>query len=57
MNFKIYKLTSLILNMTANKAEIKKTIEYYLSDKNLANESFFSEKIKANKEVSTYTEN
>ena len=43
--------------MTANKSEIKKTIEYYLSDKNLANESFFSEKIKANKEVSTYIEN
>lgn len=32
-----------------SKAEIKKQIEYYLSDKNLSNEDFFRDKIAANK--------
>lgn len=37
--------------MTANQSEIKKQIEYYLSDKNLATDNFFYDKIKADKEV------
>ena len=36
-------------NKKVSAAEIKKQIEYYLSDKNLANEDFFREKIAAGK--------
>lgn len=34
---------------SVSKADIKKQIEYYLSDKNLSNEDFFREKITASK--------
>lgn len=33
-------------------AEIKKQVEYYLSDKNLVADKFFNEKLRENKEVS-----
>ncbi|CDW75697.1 lupus la [Stylonychia lemnae] len=36
--------------MSANQAEIKKQVEFYLSDKNLANDSFFHSKISGNVE-------
>lgn len=36
--------------MAHSKAELKKQVEYYLSDKNLANDRFFHEKISENKE-------
>lgn len=32
-------------------AELKKQIEYYLSDKNLATDKFFNDKLSENKEV------
>jgi hypothetical protein len=35
----------------AKQADIKKQVEYYLSDKNLTIDTFFNEKIKENKEV------
>lgn len=34
-----------------SKSEIKKQVEYYLSDKNLAHDNFFYDKIQADKEV------
>ena len=37
--------------MTSNQSEIKKQVEYYLSDKNLANDNFFYDKISGDKEV------
>lgn len=35
----------------SKQTEIKKQVEYYLSDKNLKTDKFFNEKIRENKEV------
>ena len=37
--------------MSSNTAELKKQLEYYLSDKNLANDKFFHDKLSETKEV------
>ena len=37
--------------MSSNKSEIKKQVEYYLSDKNLSVDNFFYDKISQDKEV------
>ena len=38
------------LNMALSKAELKKQVEYYLSDKNLVNDRFFHEKLSEGKD-------
>jgi len=38
--------------MSADKAQVKKQVEYYLSDNNLKRDEFFYDKIKSDKEVS-----
>jgi len=52
---KIYKKVKDSEMSAINQAEVKKQVEYYLSDKNLVQDEFFRSKIQADSEVRAKT--